>query len=1836
MKGSASMRHAERFIESDRRDASPQRRGVLLLVVLSMLTLFLLLGVTYLVLAARVRSTSKAFLRLADDQSHDSVVVFPLLRRAAMQVIRGAPSNARSVIKGHDLLADKYANSTQCVRAGAPALTAGGQLLAIPVSGVTADVANGCVLTFTGGAPASIANTSARVVHAQQNGATCTLYVARPAGLLPGDNVTTIQSVLINGRDFSGDGFSQTVGSGGSTMTLDNAALLPNPHFSVPLGTPHEDYDAIDEQNWALAPANRQPEKSFQRPAVLNHWTLGLDPSTLRATAVSESQNPSKTGAQLDSDLLPLRRSTLRPFAFDHWQDTTGGTDFTGKSLATFAVISNGTEDVDNGDVDNDGDGVVDSVWLDLGESTVTLRDGTTVKPLFAIHCVDLGGRINVNAHGSPTQLNESSVVNDSRLAADRGAAGSTKKLPANLRAGLGFGPADIRLDAVLNADDVAAVMLGSDAPGGIDDGIRRDLPPVVGRYGDGVATASAPAFPGQPATNDRRGTNPATLWTDRGVPDQYWPKNGTPSLFGGNPPDFWARLSVGIDHRGQPLYLFRNSAVSSEATDNPYELDLFRAKPSDSYSGNSVSWVDQPITAPELEAVLRPFDIDDAAGLPPRALAMALSGNGGQLDLNRASITSESWDTPAVISTDLAGLFTASDHDPDLVAGLKMDLNRPMGDGADSDNPKNKIVDEPGEANDPYSAIYQGGWLLTRGITPSLSQPGPNEPHLRARQLFALNLFNLLKTIRTKFAATASENALRLFAVRTDTDSSTPPIAVDGSLNSGGIGDTTLQEAHNDKVLAQWAVNVVDFLDADAIMTPFRFSAGLGTSNVVWGCEFPDLMISETLAFHDRRTADTKCDTTRETTVDSRNQYQAKYNTWMAWNNVRTGPQPPYPDPMNPDLAATPDDLDFDQVRIPEGSLFIELYGTRSPTTPNLPQELYSFVNGKWYLDVGRSPKNDPDAAPVWRLSVSTNRTAKPNNDVFAAIGNQPDTLWLSPGTNKNQVADTIDIDRYIWLSTAGASTTALPARPVSGQPNGPNRDNTFYVQSSSALGNPLIQPGGYFVVGPRTETALGSIQDGTGTQKWGAPSKQKITLQQIGSSSAPAIGVTDLTGEANPSPTLPNPRPFGNPLPPPADRSDVTATWVAMDPPTTGVWSSWTSNMKGVGKFGIGLNVSEPLRNAYYACPTTKNPINDLYDAYGALDDDTHTNFLPAPLDQSGPLAANMLSGGTYANFCTVFVERLADPTKPHEPDATRPAWNPYIVMDFMPVDLTVFNGESATPDPSETQGVDRGLAGPIPYAAPFPQSPADPLPPSNVPLPIGGASQLAVRQTFFHTRQRGFGKDLPNYDNDQTLFGTGGGKIYRNLHPFKPNGSLDDIRDTPLATSAAGTDILPGGKPTQPRSASDLSASEKAYFLHELGQSPGSRANPSTWQAIPYHSLGWVNSSFGRRLDLNDGVPADYVGSPDRPFPWIVWNDRPFANPYELLYVPRTPPGRLFTNYRNLDYPKGTSPDPVPYPNATSSTYNADDLFAACTPGSHLLPISSITDVPASVSTRTRNADLFVRLFEYVRVRSPFTGTETVMTGIGDNNDGRPDRFVGPFNRLPRYREPGKINLNTIDARSTGVGPQIWNALCCVDKNGTAIPSYSTALEPKSPFRTTTTNASETYVRPFRIARGTRTDYGAPSRGYANTLFPQAWAPASPADRLAPRSFTLFGDTSGPNPQSLFAPPPFESCGNDGAKNAWFRFDPLIRANANSSVRSEVYAIWVTMGLFEVEAMNVTNQRYPDGYRLVREYGSNTGEINRHRAFYIFDRSIPVGYQTGADVNIQDAILVERFIE
>ena len=59
---------------------------------------------------------------------------------------------------------------------------------------------------------------------------------------------------------------------------------------------------------------------------------------------------------------------------------------------------------------------------------------------------------------------------------------------------------------------------------------------------------------------------------------------------------------------------------------------------------------------------------------------------------------------------------------------------------------------------------------------------------------------------------------------------------------------------------------------------------------------------------------------------------------------------------------------------------------------------------------------------------------------------------------------------------------------------------------------------------------------------------------------------------------------------------------------------------------------------------------------------------------------------------------------------------------------------------------------------------------------------------------------------------------------------------------------------------------------------------------------------------------------------------------------------------------------------------------------------------------------------------------------------------------------------------------------------------------------------------------------------------------------------------------------------------------------------------------MGYFEVDANG----------KLRQEVGADTGEIARHRAFYIFDRTIPVGYERGADDDVEKAILLRRFNE
>jgi hypothetical protein len=96
----------------------------------------------------------------------------------------------------------------------------------------------------------------------------------------------------------------------------------------------------------------------------------------------------------------------------------------------------------------------------------------------------------------------------------------------------------------------------------------------------------------------------------------------------------------------------------------------------------------------------------------------------------------------------------------------------------------------------------------------------------------------------------------------------------------------------------------------------------------------------------------------------------------------------------------------------------------------------------------------------------------------------------------------------------------------------------------------------------------------------------------------------------------------------------------------------------------------------------------------------------------------------------------------------------------------------------------------------------------------------------------------------------------------------------------------------------------------------------------------------------------------------------------------------------------------------------------------------------------------------------------------------------------------------------------------------------------------------------------------------------------------------------------------------------RNPFFRYRNFERLGNLVTTRSNVYAIWITVGYFEVRRS--TNTLFPDGYELGQELGVDTGDMQRHRAFYIFDRSIPVGFIRGMDLNYEKALLIRRYIE
>ncbi len=111
---------------------------------------------------------------------------------------------------------------------------------------------------------------------------------------------------------------------------------------------------------------------------------------------------------------------------------------------------------------------------------------------------------------------------------------------------------------------------------------------------------------------------------------------------------------------------------------------------------------------------------------------------------------------------------------------------------------------------------------------------------------------------------------------------------------------------------------------------------------------------------------------------------------------------------------------------------------------------------------------------------------------------------------------------------------------------------------------------------------------------------------------------------------------------------------------------------------------------------------------------------------------------------------------------------------------------------------------------------------------------------------------------------------------------------------------------------------------------------------------------------------------------------------------------------------------------------------------------------------------------------------------------------------------------------------------------------------------------------------------------------------------------------------NPQTL----------NDRRRHPYFRTEWLQKLMNLTTVRSHQYAVWVTVGLFEVVREGNTQMVQVDPTLALDELGPEVGRAEgrnvRHRAFYIIDRTRATGFDPANPPDFRNMIIHQRRIE
>jgi hypothetical protein len=423
------------------------------------------------------------------------------------------------------------------------------------------------------------------------------------------------------------------------------------------------------------------------------------------------------------------------------------------------------------------------------------------------------------------------------------------------------------------------------------------------------------------------------------------------------------------------------------------------------------------------------------------------------------------------------------------------------------------------------------------------------------------------------------------------------------------------------------------------------------------------------------------------------------------------------------------------------------------------------------------------------------------------------------------------------------------------------------------------------------------------------------------------------------------------------------------------------------------------------------------------------------------------------------------------------------------------------------------------------------------------------------------------------------------------------------------------------------------EQSHNQADVMASPNETGAPHVFTKELFSTLGYLNQGYGQPYTFAAMPATAYVGSPvlsapnQSAFPWLVFNNRPFMSPAELLHVPVTSQYQLLAQFNIVN---GSLPA-----NVYDNTQETDQVFG------HLPNFLRTNATAGTISTSGTDGPLLARLLDYVEIPSRFVGTERYYNPSQFSTAGAPGNnpatgYRPPFNRMSRFRDPGRINLNTF------ADERIWAALTGEYMPGNsppaAYPGWSTVQEisfARQGYRAQPSDQPglinnaypSIFSNPFRAteAADLMPVNLAQKEAYASLLRPRVQAGGTPGN------YEPLLATSMANVQPHVDP----------SRSPFFRYLPLQKLMNNTTTNSNCFAVWITVGYFEVE--DVTNppngsdpRRYPDGYMLGQELGLDSGSTERHRGFYLIDRSIPVGFIPGVKLNSENVVLLRRQID